>query len=242
MRGNYWTACAVTLTLMSGSACFTARTDARIRPGGQIGLTSVVMHTPDAHSYYPERDVQPDHSDASNVRGFVQLHLAYGWDRVELRWRPRLLAWARNDFPLADEASWLDGPDTTFLAFELYIQFLRYGGWTAGIGTDFVSGQLVATRELSPRHAVSATLRATYRKAAPGEGLERTGIFQPQLSYVLSIDPDHDLTLFAALVLQVGSRRPTTVRYDRGFDPEPRDYSYVEAYDLALFGASIDWH
>jgi hypothetical protein len=224
---------------MSASACFTARTDARIRPGGQIGVGTTVMHTPDAHTYYPVHDVPPAHSDASDVRGFVELHAAYGWNRVELRWHPRILAWAPDDFPLSEAIGSIDGPDSTFLRFELYIQVLRYGGWTAGLGADFRSGQAVVTHELSPRHALTATFRAYF---IGKEGGERSGLLQPQLSYVWSIAPDHDLTFYAALLRHVGGGPPITVRYSNGFEAMPQDRHHVDAYDMALFGASIDWH
>ena len=68
-------------------ACFMARQDARIRPGGQVGVTSVVMYTPDAITQNPDAPLRgiPDENDASNVRGLTELAFVPGrhavtWD------------------------------------------------------------------------------------------------------------------------------------------------------------------
>ena len=220
-------------------ACFMARQDARIRPGGQVGVTSAVMYTPDAVTFNPDSDI--DHNDASNVRGITELHVAYGWKRAELRWHIPTVRWNASDDHPTDGEKHVDVLNPLSGNIELYVQLVHDGPVFAGVGVESArAGHAVITGELGPSDAFSLTLRAGY--AGSESGGRHAGMFQAQVSYTHSIDLDHDLCLFASAISFTGDADPTPVR---AYDNNYLEYSrgpYVLARRIGILGASVDWH
>jgi hypothetical protein len=227
-------------------ACFMARQDARIRPGGQIGVTTVAMYTPDAVTENPDAGLRglPPRNDASDVRGYTEITLAYGWKRVELRWHIPTLRWnATNDFLFTDHN--VDGPDPLVGSLELYLQLVHYGRLFAGVGVESArGGYAVVTGELGPRDAISATARAIYggsEDLGGPDGRRRSVQLQGQVSYTHELDANHDLRFLVSAITFDGDRDPAPVRSQGSFTDGQGD-STVSAPTIWMVGASIDWH
>lgn len=222
--------------------CLLARQDARIRPGGQVGVTTAIIATPDAEAHYvyegpaPEG---PDVSPASPSRGITEMTIAYGWPRAELRFHVPWVRWADgDDFKYSSSDSHVELTPQTF-SLELYVLAIRRHGWFAGLGVETSRGGYAsATYELAPRHALTLTLRAVY--------VDKDGaacLAQAQLAYTYELDPKHDLRVFVAGIDTVGDGAPALVRVSHHDYLSPdTERDYVLADRMAMFGASIDWH
>jgi hypothetical protein len=222
-------------------ACFMARQDARIRPGGQIGITSVVMHTPDALTWNPDSSLRgiPEETDASNVRGLTELTIAYGGKRVELRWHVPFLRWTTTEDFVGDTSKF-SVPNPLAGGFELYLLLVKDGPVSAGIGIETArGGHAVITGELDPDNAVSLTVRACY---GGKERQDYSGLFQAQVSYTHTLDADHDLRFFVSAVTFTGDKEPIAIRIQGEGYLDAGGRSYVIADTFSLIGASIDWH
>jgi hypothetical protein len=227
--------------------CFMARQDARIRPGGQVGVTSVVMYTPDAETTNPDNVLTglPPENDASDVRGLTEVTIAYGWKRAELRWQIPTVRWnATNDF-LFDEAN-VGTMNPLFGDLDLYIQLVNRAPVFAGVGLESAGGgYAVVTGELGPSDAVSATVRAVYGGSETNHGpdpddRQYSVQLQAQASYTHQLDAKHDLRLLISVIKFRGDMDPVPVHADDY--SEPGQSSYVTAHALWMIGGSIDWH
>jgi hypothetical protein len=223
--------------------CFMARQDARIRPGGQTGVTSVVMYTPGAVTHNSDSSLTgvPDRNDAANVRGITELHVAYGWKRAEFRWHIPTVRWNSSKDYLGDWEEKIDVLNPLSGAIELYVQLVNRSPVTAGIGVESArGGYAVITGELGPTDAVSLTTRAFYARSE-SDG-RRSVLLQAQVSVTHVLDLDHDLRFFVSVITFAGDAEPTAVR---AYDNDYFEYSqgpYVVANRIGLVGASIDWH
>lgn len=232
-------------------ACFMARQDARIRPGGQTGVTTAVLYTPDAFTDNNDDSIgvqQPTRLDASDVRGLTEITIAYGWKRAELRWHFPAIGWnATNDW-FEDDPN-VDVRNPLAMDIELYLQLVNQGTVFAGIGLESARGGYgVVTGELDPEDAISATVRAIYGGAEtyyPGNddvGIERHTVqLQAQVSFTHVLDAKHDLGLFVSAVTFRGDADPVPVRDSDNYIPGP-GADHVFAKSFWMFGASIDWH
>lgn len=214
------------------TACAVARTDARIRPGWGVAVTTAFARTPDAtttNNLGLGRDVPP-RNDASNLRGNVDLAVVHGGRWVELRWHLPALQWsARRDFPDSGRVS---GPHQYDALgwLELYLRLTDgTGPWHAGIGIDEgLGGQLAVTYAPSPRHAVTVAVRGY---------LQRVG--NAQLSYALGLGRWR-LAAFVGVV--VTGKDGVLIRANEQwalFDEEYR--SEVIAHDVTLVGLQASW-
>ena len=228
---------AIPLVILVAS-CLHARSDARIRPGGQIGLASSVMWTPDAEVEYNDSVESPSRTESADFRAAHHLWIAYGWKRVELRYHYPFLKWtAGDDYPEYMRPQHVEYGVPLVAWLELYVQVVQDGPWHVGLGAETVpGGYAIATYVIGPGDAISVTARGTYGGSDDGD---LVALGQGQLAYTRRLDPDHDLNVFVSGLWAGGDRVP--INQDGDY-LDPGDYSRVSAGTIGILGASIDWH
>jgi hypothetical protein len=205
------------------SACFMARTDARVRPGFHVGVAAAEAWTPSARSHLDEEfpdESMPYERDAANLRTFGELRLAYGFDRhTELSWRAGMIA------PTPADPYQYDHYDAYPGALELFVGVLDRGPWHVGLGLETIGAELVVTHELSPASALTLSLHTTTYEANAQAAFVRT--------YA-----DFDLAAFAGVVTPAWGEDRLHVREDFCWE----GCNQTTAGAFALFGLSLTSH
>lgn len=226
-----WLALAVT-----APACLTARTDARIRPGPAIGVTSQVMATPDATTFTPDAFIigVPEFYDAAPARLIVEPYLAWGWTRAELRLHLPSVNWAsRSDRPAEDRRA----KAAMSAALDLYVKVLTHGRWHAGLGVETAAaGYAVGTYAWSAGDAASLTLRGVFGGRDGSKNLPRYNTqLQAQVSFVRRTGR-FDVSAFVGASTHVGEGDGSLLHaYPQGGE------SYVTFREALYGGVGVDW-
>ena len=178
------------------SACLTARTDARIRPGVSGGVTATALRTPDAVTFTPDGTIMgvPDHAPAATGRVHVEGYIAFGGERVQLVLRPiSIRATSTPDQP-GDPTHVRLVPATHL---DLYVKAYQRGPWHAGFGVETSpGGYAIGTYEWTARDATSVTVRGVFGGRDGSKAMPRYNTqFQLQASYVRTVGR-RDLTTF----------------------------------------------
>jgi hypothetical protein len=144
------------LVALTASGCVLARTDARVRHGFQVGVAAAEAWTPDAETDNADSFLtgEPEHNDASNLRGFGELQVRYGFERVDVTLHAPALAWSnRSDYVYGGHRYFFYPGQ-----LDLFVDAIDSGAWHVGAGVSTsLAAQVVFTRELSSAAAVSLT-------------------------------------------------------------------------------------